>query len=64
MGVYFPCLQNILGVILFIRMPWLVGQAGVVQSCLIIGTCCLTVSKIETCCLTVSKIETPTAGAN
>ncbi|XP_063683776.1 solute carrier family 12 member 6-like isoform X3 [Bolinopsis microptera] len=42
MGVYLPCLQNIFGVILFIRMPWIVGQAGVVQACLIIAVCCLT----------------------
>ncbi|KAL5261668.1 hypothetical protein ACHWQZ_G007386 [Mnemiopsis leidyi] len=42
MGVYLPCLQNIFGVILFIRMPWVVGQAGVLQGCLIIGVCCLT----------------------
>ncbi|TRY98877.1 hypothetical protein DNTS_014688, partial [Danionella cerebrum] len=28
MGVYFPCLQNILGVILFLRMTWMVGIGG------------------------------------
>ena len=28
MGVYLPCVQNIFGVILFIRMPWIVGLAG------------------------------------
>ena len=24
-GVYLPCLQNILGVILFLRLTWIVG---------------------------------------
>ncbi|MEQ2211715.1 hypothetical protein XENOCAPTIV_013491 [Xenoophorus captivus] len=28
MGVYLPCLQNIFGVILFLRMTWVVGTAG------------------------------------
>lgn len=27
-GVYVPCLLNILGVILFLRLPWAVGMAG------------------------------------
>jgi hypothetical protein len=27
-GVYLPCLQNILGVIIFLRFPWIIGQAG------------------------------------
>lgn len=27
-GVYIPCVMNILGVILFMRMSWAVGQAG------------------------------------
>ena len=25
MGVYLPCLQNIFGVILFLRLTWMVG---------------------------------------
>ena len=28
-GVLFPTLLNIWGVILFLRMPWIVGQAGI-----------------------------------
>jgi hypothetical protein len=28
-GVYVPCLLNIIGVILFLRLGWGVGQAGV-----------------------------------
>uniref|UniRef100_A0A8C1MH82 Solute carrier family 12 member 4 n=1 Tax=Cyprinus carpio TaxID=7962 RepID=A0A8C1MH82_CYPCA len=40
MGVYLPCLQNIFGVILFLRLTWIVGTAGVVQSFLIVLMCC------------------------
>ncbi|KNE68213.1 hypothetical protein AMAG_12891 [Allomyces macrogynus ATCC 38327] len=28
-GVLLPCLQNIFGIILFVRLPWVVGMAGV-----------------------------------
>lgn len=28
-GVLIPCLLNIWGVILFLRLPWLTGQAGI-----------------------------------
>ena len=44
MGVYLPTLQNILGVILFLRLPWIVGIAGVGQAFLIVTLCCVTVS--------------------
>ncbi|XP_011820134.1 PREDICTED: solute carrier family 12 member 7 [Mandrillus leucophaeus] len=39
-GVYLPCLQNILGVILFLRLTWIVGVAGVLESFLIVAMCC------------------------
>ncbi|XP_033010234.1 solute carrier family 12 member 7 isoform X3 [Lacerta agilis] len=39
-GVYLPCLQNILGVILFLRLTWIVGTAGVLQSFIIVFMCC------------------------
>ncbi|KAL1114973.1 hypothetical protein AAG570_007796 [Ranatra chinensis] len=39
-GVYLPCIQNIFGVILFIRLTWVVGTAGAVQGFLIVLTCC------------------------
>uniref|UniRef100_A0A452VAF1 Solute carrier family 12 member 7 n=1 Tax=Ursus maritimus TaxID=29073 RepID=A0A452VAF1_URSMA len=39
-GVYLPCLQNILGVILFLRLTWIVGVAGVLESFLIVSMCC------------------------
>ncbi|XP_017289431.1 solute carrier family 12 member 7 isoform X2 [Kryptolebias marmoratus] len=40
MGVYLPCLQNILGVILFLRLTWIVGTAGILESLVIVGLCC------------------------
>ncbi|KAM5192403.1 solute carrier family 12 member 6 isoform 1-T1 [Mantella aurantiaca] len=43
MGVYLPCLQNIFGVILFLRLPWVVGTAGVLHSfCIVFSCCCCT----------------------
>jgi len=42
MGVYLPCLQNIFGVILFIRMTWLVGTCGAIEGFLVILICCCT----------------------
>ncbi|XP_076972915.1 solute carrier family 12 member 7 isoform X3 [Tamandua tetradactyla] len=39
-GVYLPCLQNILGVILFLRLTWIVGAAGVLEALLIVSLCC------------------------
>ncbi|CAG5099190.1 Oidioi.mRNA.OKI2018_I69.XSR.g16329.t1.cds [Oikopleura dioica] len=42
MGVYLPCVQNIFGVILFIRMPWIVGLAGIWEGLGLIFFCCLT----------------------
>ena len=31
MGVFIPTFQNILGIILFLRLPWITGQAGILQ---------------------------------
>lgn len=42
MGVYLPTLQNILGVILFLRLSWIVGIAGVGQAFLLVMICCTT----------------------
>lgn len=42
MGVYLPCVQNILGVILFIRLTWIVGMAGILESFMIVLLCCAT----------------------
>ena len=35
-------IQNIFGVILFIRLPWIVGLAGIWRALAIVGFCCLT----------------------
>lgn len=41
-GVFFPCVQNILGIILFIRVPFITGSAGILVATAIVGCCCLT----------------------
>jgi potassium/chloride transporter 4/5/6 len=43
-GVYLPCIQNIFGVILFIRLTWVVGTAGAFMGFLIVLCCCCVVS--------------------
>ncbi|TNM97609.1 solute carrier family 12 member 7-like isoform X2 [Takifugu flavidus] len=40
-GVYLPCLQNILGVILFLRLTWIVGTAGILGAFAIVSMCCI-----------------------
>uniref|UniRef100_A0A6P3ZRH8 cation-chloride cotransporter 1 n=1 Tax=Ziziphus jujuba TaxID=326968 RepID=A0A6P3ZRH8_ZIZJJ len=39
MGVFVPCLQNILGIIYYIRFSWIVGMAGVWESLLLVAFC-------------------------
>ena len=42
MGVYLPCIQNIFGVILFIRMTWIVGTAGAIEGFFVVFLgCCV-----------------------
>ncbi|XP_055375446.1 bumetanide-sensitive sodium-(potassium)-chloride cotransporter [Condylostylus longicornis] len=36
-GVMVPCLLNIWGVMLFLRLSWVVAQSGIIQSLIIIG---------------------------
>ncbi|XP_012274338.1 bumetanide-sensitive sodium-(potassium)-chloride cotransporter isoform X2 [Orussus abietinus] len=36
-GVLIPCLLNIWGVMLFLRLSWVVAQAGILQSAIILG---------------------------
>uniref|UniRef100_A0A8C8FH37 Solute carrier family 12 member 7a n=1 Tax=Oncorhynchus tshawytscha TaxID=74940 RepID=A0A8C8FH37_ONCTS len=43
-GVYLPCMQNILGVILFLRLTWIVGTAGILESFAIVVMCCTCVT--------------------
>ena len=52
-GVYVPCIQNIFGVILFIRMTWIVGTAGALEGFLVVFTCCCVVSTILQIVLTL-----------
>ncbi|XP_048449645.1 solute carrier family 12 member 6-like [Rhincodon typus] len=56
MGVYLPCLQNILGVILFLRLTWVVGTAGILQSFCIIFLCC--------CCTMLTAISMSAIATN
>lgn len=41
MGVFLPCLQNILGIIYYIRFTWIVGMAGIGESLVLVIFCCL-----------------------
>jgi potassium/chloride transporter 4/5/6 len=40
LGVFLPCVQNIFGVILFIRASWIVGVAGSIGAFFIVFMCC------------------------
>lgn len=54
-GVFLPCIQNIFGVILFIRMVWIVGTAGVPLAFLVVLICCMVTF---TTCISLSAIAT------
>uniref|UniRef100_A0A8C4STX5 Solute carrier family 12 member 4 n=1 Tax=Erpetoichthys calabaricus TaxID=27687 RepID=A0A8C4STX5_ERPCA len=56
MGVYLPCLQNIFGVILFLRLTWIVGTAGIMQAFLIVLMCC--------CCTLLTAISMSAVATN
>ncbi|XP_047014052.1 solute carrier family 12 member 7 isoform X3 [Ictalurus punctatus] len=56
MGVYLPCLQNILGVILFLRMTWIVGTAGILEAFIIVFMCC--------CCTMLTAISMSAIATN
>ncbi|TGZ66144.1 hypothetical protein CRM22_005496 [Opisthorchis felineus] len=40
LGVFLPCCQNIFGILLFVRVGWITGVAGALQSFLIVLMCC------------------------
>lgn len=44
LGVYLPTIQHILGVQMFLRLVWIVGIGGVVESFTMVFICCLCVS--------------------
>ncbi|CAK9816690.1 Bumetanide-sensitive sodium-(potassium)-chloride cotransporter [Anthophora quadrimaculata] len=54
-GVLIPCLLNIWGVMLFLRLSWVVAQAGIVQSIIIIG---ISAAVCVTTTLSLSAIST------
>lgn len=65
-GVFLPCIQNIFGVILFIRLTWVVGTAGAVCAFLLVLGCCCVVrifhngkerEGVKTLCPMVSLID-------
>ncbi|CAL8326306.1 unnamed protein product [Lota lota] len=56
MGVYLPCLQNIFGVILFLRLTWVVGAGGVLQGLCIVFICC--------CCTMLTAISMSAIATN
>lgn len=39
MGVFVPCLQNIMGIIYYIRFSWIVGMAGIAEGLLLVAFC-------------------------
>ena len=41
-GVFVPTIQNIMGIILFVRVPFIVGQAGIIQGLGIVWLSCAT----------------------
>lgn len=40
LGVFLPCCQNILGILLFLRAGWITGVAGTFQALIIVILCC------------------------
>ncbi|KAL3091353.1 hypothetical protein niasHS_007146 [Heterodera schachtii] len=55
LGVYLPTIQHILGVTMFIRLPWIVGVAGVSHTFLMLLICCLCTFLT---CISVSAVAT------
>ena len=56
-GVYIPCLLNIWGVMLFLRLTWVVGQAGILE-----GLAILVLSNVVTAITTISMSAVSTNG--
>merc|ERR1719219_3138180 len=56
-GVYMRCLLNIWGVMLFLRLTWVVGQAGVIE-----GIAVITLANIVTVITTISMSAVCTNG--
>merc|ERR1711892_1567917 len=56
-GVFMPCLLNIWGVMLFLRLTWVIGQAGIVQGLLL-----MTIANVVTTITTLSMSAVCTNG--
>ena len=63
MGVYLPCMQNILGVILFLRLPWITAQAGIWMTVGVILICvCTTFLTVLSMSAVVTNGKVPAGG--
>lgn len=62
MGVYLPCLQNIFGVILFLRLTWVVGIAGIMESFCMVFICCSCVSDPLLCSVKTAGVWSKPGG--
>jgi hypothetical protein len=51
MGVFIPCCSNILGIIIFVRLAWIVGQGGIAHAFLIALIACTCVGLLISCAL-------------
>merc|ERR1711892_697077 len=56
-GVFMRCLLNIWGVMLFLRLTWVIGQAGIVQGLLL-----MTIANVVTTITTLSMSAVCTNG--
>ena len=56
-GVYIKCLLNIWGVMLFLRLTWVVGQAGLIE-----GLCIITLANVVTFITAISMSAVSTNG--
>ncbi len=56
-GVYVKCLLNIWGVMLFLRLSWVVGQAGILE-----GLCIITLANLVTLITAISMSAVSTNG--
>uniref|UniRef100_A0A0N5C767 Solute carrier family 12 member 1 n=1 Tax=Strongyloides papillosus TaxID=174720 RepID=A0A0N5C767_STREA len=52
-GVYFRCLLNIFGVMLYLRVSWVAGQAGIILGCAVVLLASLvtTITALSTCAI-------------
>lgn len=60
-GVFLPCLQNIFGIILFVRLTWIVGLAGVGFTLiyLLMAICCTLLTTISMSAIATNGLTAP-----